>query len=508
LIESERRSRSQCAPRHERFSFRTEPGLSYCGTTALRILASKLKRNAMRAAAVTTTETRDLEPIRRRDDLLAPFVESYKPRDAWRIGPETEKFGVFERTGAPLPYAGDRSVLRVLQELAASYAWTPESEHEGGPVIALVRGDASVTLEPGGQLELSGGKSASIHQVCAEMRTHMREIGPLSRAMGVRWLGVGFHPFARRDDFVWVPKQRYAIMREYLPTRGGHAVDMMLRTCTVQVNLDYANEADAMRKMRVALALAPATTAMFANSPWKEGRPHGGVTYRGRVWLDVDPDRTGLLPALWKRDARIDDYVEWALDVPMFLFKRGGLAITNTGQTFRSFWKSGFDGHVATLEDWKLHLNTLFPEVRLKKTIELRGADVQSTSMGCALPALWTGIFYDDRALDEAGALVEGWGYAEIDELRGRAWRDGLRTLFRGRPLAEVAERVVAIAEGGLERRAVVDPASGKDERVHLARLRRLIGEARTPADLLLEGLDQEKDAMKAILERTSLTWE
>ena len=256
-----------------------------------------------------------------------------------------------------------------------------------------------MTLEPGAQLELSGDKAENIHQVCAELRAHLREIAPLSRAMGVRWLGVGFHPFAHREDFEWVPKQRYAVMREYLPTRGGHAVDMMLRTCTVQVNLDYASEADAMRKMRVALALAPATTAMFANSPWKEGRPHGGVTYRGRVWLDVDPDCSGLLPALWKRGSRFDDYVEWALDVPMFLFKRGGHAIANTGQTFRSFLKSGYEGHVATMEDWKTHLNTLFPEVRLKKTIEVRGADVQSTDLACALPALWTGIFYDDRAL-------------------------------------------------------------------------------------------------------------
>ena len=272
----------------------------------------------------------------------------------------------------------------------------------------------------------------------------------------------------------------------------------------MQVNLDYASEADAMRKMRVALALAPATTAMFANSPWKEGRPHGGVTYRGRVWLDVDPDRSGLLPALWKRGSRFDDYVEWALDVPMFLFKRGGHAIANTGQTFRSFLKSGYEGHVATMEDWKTHLNTLFPEVRLKKTIEVRGADVQSTDLACALPALWTGIFYDDRALLEAEELVDGWKYDEIAELRTRVWRDGVRATFRGRPLAAVAERVVAISDGGLERRAILDSA-GKDERVHLARLRKLMGEGRCPADTLLEGLEHEKDPAQAMMERATL---
>jgi glutamate--cysteine ligase len=458
----------------------------------------------MRAAAVTT-DPRDFEPIRRRDELLLPFVEACKPRSRWRIGPEMEKFGWLDATRRPLPYEGPQSVLRVLQYLAEHHGWVPEREHEGGPIIALDRDGASITLEPGGQLELSGAQSENCHQVCAELRGHMRELEPVSRALGVRWLGVGFHPLAARGDFTWVPKQRYGTMREYLPTRGAHALDMMLRTCTVQVNLDYATEADAMRKMRVALALAPATTAMFANSPWKEGRPHGGMTYRGRVWLDVDPSRTGLLPGLWKRSARFDDYVEWALDVPMFLFKRDGHAVRNTGQTFRSFWKEGFEGHVATGDDWKTHLNTLFPEVRLKKTIEIRGADVQSMDIACALAALWSGIFYDDRALADTEALVEHFTYAEVAELRERAWREGLRAPFRGRPLAEVAERVVAIAESGLERRGLVDPATGKDERVYLERLRRLVGEGRTPADALLQGMDREADPAKAMIERSTL---
>jgi glutamate--cysteine ligase len=445
------------------------------------------------------------EPIRRREDLVVPFVEACKPRSEWRIGPEMEKFGLLEEGRRPLPYLGERSVLRVLESLAQDHGWVPEREHEGGPIIALMRGGASITLEPGAQLELSGDKAENIHQVCAELRAHLREIAPCSRAMGVRWLGVGFHPFGRREDFEWVPKQRYGVMREYLPKRGGHALDMMLRTCTVQVNLDYANEADAMRKMRVALALSPATTAMFANSPWKEGRPHGGVTYRGRVWLDVDPDRTGLCPALWKRSSRFEDYVEWALDVPMFLFKRGGHAIANTGQPFRSFLKNGFEGHAASMEDWKTHLNTLFPEVRLKKTIEVRGADVQSTDMACALPALWTGILYDDRALGEAEALVEGWTHDEVADLRTRVWRDGLRASFRGGSLIEIGQRMVAIADGGLERRAVIDAECGKDERVHLARLRKLAGEGRCPADVLTLGFDREPDPARAMVERATL---
>jgi glutamate--cysteine ligase len=454
-----------------------------------------------------TTEPQDLEPIRRRDDLVAPFVSACKPRSKWRIGPEMEKFGLLEASRRPLPYSGDPSVLRVLEGLAEQFGWAPERERPGGPVVALTRpGGASVTLEPGGQLELSGAQSLTIHEVCSEGRAHLGELGPMSRALGIRWLGVGFHPLAARSDFEWVPKQRYGVMQQYLPTRGAHALDMMLRTCTVQVNLDYLNEADAMRKMRVSLALAPTTTAMFANSPWLEGRPHGGVTYRGRVWLDVDPDRSGLVPSVWKASSTFDDYVEWALDVPMFLFKRDGRAIANTGQTFRSFFESGFEGHVATMTDWKVHLNTLFPEVRLKNTIELRGADMQSTDMACALPALWTGVLYDDRALGEAEALVEGWTHDEVAELRTRVWREGLRSRFHGRPLADVASRLVTIAEGGLERRGCLS-ASGKDERVHLARLKQLVAEAKSPADVLLEGMDRESDPIAAIVERSTLRW-
>jgi glutamate--cysteine ligase len=453
---------------------------------------------------VTTTDPADLEPIRRREDLLIPFLQACKPREAWRIGPEMEKFGVFADTRRPVPYHGRRSILAVLEELSREHGFAGEREHEGGPIIALARGGESVTLEPGGQLELSGKMSETIHQVCAEFRAHLREIGPISRAMGVRWLGLGFHPFARREDFEWVPKQRYAVMREYLPTRGGHALDMMLRTCTVQANFDYASEGDAMRKMRVSLALAPLTTAMFANSPWKEGRPHGGLTYRGVVWLDVDPDRSGLLPGLWKRDARFDDYIEWALDVPMFLFKRDGLAIANTGQTFRAFWTEGFQGYRPTLEDWKTHLNTLFPEVRLKKTIEVRGADAQGADMACALPALYTGLFHDDQALAETEALVADWTYSEVLELRPRACKDGLRADFRGQKLAKLAERVVTAAEGGLERRNRLD-GSGRDERVHLARLKALVAVGQTPADVLLDAVSREKDPARAIVERAEL---
>ncbi|MGH7328957.1 MAG: glutamate--cysteine ligase, partial [Polyangiaceae bacterium] len=339
------------------------------------------------------TESTNDAPIQSQEDLFKLFRAAETHAASFRIGAEMEKPGIFASTYAAIPYDGEKSVVAVLDDLA-SKGWKPEREKEGGPLIALLKDGASITLEPGGQLELSGAAFADVHAVCWEIGTHLKEIGPISRQIGAHWLGIGFHPFARREDLPWVPKTRYKYMREYLPTRGAHALDMMLRTSTVQANYDYTSEEDAMQKMRVALKLAPLTAAMFANSPWKEGKAYGGLSYRARVWLDVDPDRSGLVPALWKKGAGYADYIEWALDVPMFLFKRNGQVFANTGQTFRSFWKDGFEGHKPNQTDWQTHLNTLFPEVRLKKTIEVRSADAQNASIACALPALWAGLFY------------------------------------------------------------------------------------------------------------------
>jgi glutamate--cysteine ligase len=433
------------------------------------------------------TETTGDSPIRTFDDLLAHFHASIRPRSERRIGAEMEKFGVYTETAAPVPYAGDRGILRVLETLERDYGWKADRETPGGPLIALLRNGASITLEPAAQLELSGAPLVTIHETDAEFRGHMSELAPISKELGITWLGLGFHPFGTRAALEpMVPKQRYAIMREYLPTRGGHALDMMLRTCTVQANYDYQSEADAVRKLRIALKLSPLTTAILANSPWKEGAPAGGVTYRGRVWLDVDPDRSGLVPSMWEEKATFATYVEWALDVPMFLFKRDGHKVLNTGQTFRSFWKNGFEGHHPTQTDWQMHLNTLFPEVRLKKTLEIRGADAQRMDNSCALPALWTGIYYDDRALSEAEALVAEWRYDEVAATREVLWKDGLRAPFRGAPLADLAQRLIEIAEGGLERRAFTRPSDGKDERVHLAHLKALVAKGWTPADEVL----------------------
>ena len=445
------------------------------------------------------------QPIASKGDLLAIFHEAEKPASEFRIGAEAEKAGVLEDGARPLHYEGTAGVLSILGELVTRYGWAAEREKTDGPIIALTRNGASITLEPGAQLELSGAPLATIHEVAAELDEHLHEITSITDRNGVAWLGLGFQPFARRDELTFVPKARYGIMREYLPKRGAHALDMMLRTCTVQANYDYANERDAMRKLRVGLKLSPLTTAIFANSPWVEKAPYGGLSYRARVWLDVDPDRSGLVASVWPEQAGYAEYAEWALDVPMFLVKRGADVLLNTGQTFRSFWKDGFEGHRATLADWQLHLNTLFPEVRLKRTLEIRGADMQSSENAPALAALWTGIYYDAQALAAAEEVTRDFQHREVVALREHIHRDGLRTLWRGRPLAELAGQILEIAEAGLVRRCRLD-ARGRDETRHLATIKQLVGNAKTPADALLESVDPGKDLTAEVIRRARLT--
>ncbi len=454
-------------------------------------------------ANAVTADNASEKPITSYDELLSLFHESIKPVEQFRIGPEMEKFGIYAN-GDPVPYEGEHGVLALMNELVASGGWVPEAETEGGPIIALTKNGASITLEPGSQFELSGAMYIDCHEICAEFRAHLAEIAPFSERAGITWLGVGFHPLAKREQYTMVPKQRYAVMRDYLPSRGGMALDMMLRTSTVQANYDYLSEDDAMLKMRVALKLSPLTTAMFANSPFVEGESFGGKSYRAKVWLDTDPDRSGLVPSVWKRNSKFLDYVEWAIDVPMFMFKRDGKKVSNTGQSFRSFLKSGYQGHRPTMSDWQSHLNTLFPEVRLKKTIEVRGADAQSSRLACALPALWTGIFYDTKALAEAEALTHDWTFDEVNGSRKEVWNKGLGARFRGATLQPIAEKVLTIALGGLERRGFMSPA-GKDERIHLARLEELVAKGQTPADVLLDGIDHHRDRRSEMIARSRI---
>lgn len=447
-------------------------------------------------------------PLRDESELELVFVRACKPRDLWRVGAEAEKFGVDAKTGTPLHYPGERGVEGILRTLIDRHGWVEEAEYPNGPLIALRRGEASVTLEPGSQLELSGAPLPNMHSIAGELVSHMSELEKLSGDLGIVWLGLGFHPFAKQADLDWVPKARYAVMREYLPTRGQYGLDMMRRTSTVQANYDYSSEQDAMRKLRVSLKLSPVTTAMFANSPFVEGKITGEVSRRARVWLDVDPDRTGLLPQTWGEKARFRDYIEWALDAGMFMFKRDGKGVDNRGQTFRDFLTNGFTSagtrHKATLTDWETHINTLFPEVRLKRTIEIRGADSLPKPYFAALPALFTGILYDDRALSEADALVADITHDELDAVRKQIPFEGLRSTFRGKPLAELAQKVIDIAEGGLARRNILG-RDGKDERIHLQSIKSLAEHARCPADVLREGLTNESDLKAAILERSTV---
>lgn len=438
-------------------------------------------------------------PIEGIDDLLIPFFEAQKDRAGRRIGTEAEKFGVLLPEGNPLPFEGPASVQTVFARLVARHGWREEREIEGGQVIALRRGEASITLEPGAQLELSGAPLATIHETEAEFRTHIEELEDVGRDLGIRWLGLGFHPFARRDELPWVPKLRYPIMRAYLPTRGASAHDMMLRTCTVQANYDYESEADAMRTLRVALRLQAIVTAMFANSPFREGRDSGERCLRAGVWIDMDPDRSGLLPFAWTEGARYRDYVEWALDAPMFLIKREHGIERNTGQTFRAFLADGYRGLRAELRDWEVHLNTLFPEVRLKRTLEVRGADAQTHALIPALPALWKGILYDDRALAEAERLSERFEFEDVRRARPEIVRRALHARLGDRELAEWANDVLAIATAGLVRQDARNEA-GQDESIHLVALRTLVEAGKTPADVLVNAATG-RDLRAAVLE-------
>ncbi len=451
------------------------------------------------------TEANDDRPITTDEMLLEPFHAAEKPASAFRCGAEAEKPGIFADLST-FPYDGPRGgVATILQELAQK-DWHGESEFEGGPLLALTRDGASITLEPGSQLELSGAPLATVHETAREFRAHLAELADLSERLGVSWLGLGFQPFATRADYTFVPKLRYGVMREYLPTRGGHALDMMLRTSTVQANFDYLSEEDAMRKLRVGLALAPVTTAMFANSPFYEGAPFGGPSYRAKVWLDVDPDRGGLVPPVWKEGAGYRDYVEWALDVPMFMIKRDGKRVANTGQKFRDFMKNGYEAHRAEMGDYTTHLNTLFPEVRLKRTLEIRGADAQNEAMTPALSALYTGLFYDPKALSEAADLVRDFTLEETTAVREHVWKLGLASPFRGRTLRDLAEKVVAIAAGGLSRRGRLD-AAGNDETVVLEPLVALVSKGESPADALLRGLPAGvEDRKREIVRRTAFS--
>jgi len=438
-------------------------------------------------------------PLRGMDDLLVLFHDAEKPRARWRIGTEAERIAVGQADGARLPYDGPVSVVAIFERLMRDGGWTPEREIPGGPIIALRRGDGSITLEPGSQIELSGAPFRSVHEGKAESDAHWAELEPVVDELGLTWLALGCHPFASVDELGWVPKLRYGVMREYMPTRGTMAGDMMTKTCTVQANLDYASEDDAMRKLRVALRAQPITTAMFANSPWNEGRRSGYKSYRALAWLHMDPDRSGLLPFAWKDHPKYIDYVEWALDTPMFLVKRENKAHYNTGQTFRAFMEDGFEGVKANYGDWVAHLSTLFPEVRLKSTLECRGADVQRPEMLFALPALWKGLLYDDESCRALEGLVDSWTFPAVERQRDALALHGVQTKFMNRDAVDWAGDILELAEAGL-RRIGDRNELGEDESVLLDPLRALLERGRCPADVLLAEVGADVPGRDAVI--------
>ena len=453
---------------------------------------------AAAAATEDTLPTLDA-PLRGMDDLLVLFHDAEKPRERWRIGTEAERIAVRRADGAHLPYDGPVSVVAIFERLIRNHDWEPERETREGPIIALRRGSGSITLEPGSQIELSGAPYRSVHEGRAESEAHWDELQPVIDELGLAWLAVGCHPFASVDQLGWVPKMRYDVMRDYMRKRGTMAGDMMTKTCTVQANLDYASEEDAMRKLRVGLRAQPLVTAMFANSPWNEGRRSGYKTYRALAWLHMDPDRSGLLPFAWNDHPKYIDYVEWALDAPMFLVKRDGKAHYNTGQTFRAFMREGFQGVRANYGDWVVHLSTLFPEVRLKSTLEYRGADVQRPDMLFALPALWKGLLYDERSLAALEARVDSWSFSEVERQRDALARHGVQTRFMGREAADWAGEILELAEAGL-RRIGDRNTTDEDEAVLLQPLRALLELGRCPADELLAEVGEDTPSRDAVI--------
>ena len=419
------------------------------------------------------------------DMLAAHLAEGCKPESQFRIGAEHEKFVFRLGSHAPVPYepAGIKALLEGLMQ----FGW--QGVYEGDTLIALERGKASVSLEPAGQFELSGAPLETIHEICAETRQHLEEAKAVADPLGVGFLGLGFTPTWTRAECPIMPKGRYVIMRAYMPKVGGKGLDMMLRTCTVQANLDFSSEADMALKFRASLALQPIATALFANSPFVEGKPTGLLSSRADVWTDTDPDRTGLLRFVFEDGFGFEAYARYALDVPMYFIKRGHRYIDVAGRSFRQFMAGDLPelpGEKPTIKDWSDHLTTLFPEVRLKQYLEMRGADSGPTSRLAALPALWTGVLYDKAALAAAWDLCKAWSPEDREKLRADAARTGLKGSVAGRPIKDVARDMVAIAKEGLKRRARTSPC-GKDETVYLSELEEIADSGLTPADRLLE---------------------
>jgi glutamate--cysteine ligase len=427
--------------------------------------------------------------IEKKEELEAFFHNAGKPRDRWRVGTEYEKVGIDRNTAKAIPYSGPRGVEFILRELIDRFGWEPEEQD--GHIIALARDNAQITLEPGGQIELSGEPCESIHCTHAEFTQHIRELLEVADRLGIVFLGLGIQPVSRLEEIEWVPKKRYRIMAPYMLKVGTLGQRMMKQTATVQANIDYSDEKDAMAKFRTGMGLTPVIIAMFANSPISDGRLNGYRSFREHIWTDTDKSRSGLLKFAFFSDVSFAHYVEYALDVPMYFIVRNGDYIDMTRVTFRQFLEQGYQGQRATIEDWSDHLTTLFPETRIKRYLEVRCADSQPPELMPAFPALIKGVFYDSDCLQAAWDLVKGWSWDERMEIYLESHRSALAARIRRYALLDLAKELFQIAWEGLRRQSVLN-SQGDDETIYLTPLKTLLFQGKCPADLLIEKWEGE----------------
>lgn len=434
-------------------------------------------------------DTVDETLIESRDDIVAWMNKAGRPEADWRIGTEHEKFGFHKSDLSPVAYGGPKGIEKLLRGMEGLLGWEPILDADriiglGDPV-----GGGAISIEPGGQFELSGAPLATLHETEREVNAHLAQVREIAEPLGIGFLGLGASPKWTRAETPIMPKSRYAIMTNYMPRVGGLGLDMMYRTATVQVNLDFRDEADMVEKMRVSLALQPIATALFANSPFTDGKPNGFLSWRGEIWRDTDTDRTGGLPQAFEPGFGYESYVDWALDVPMYFVKRGDTYTNVAGIPFRQFLDKGLPdllpGERPTFGDWANHLGTLFPDVRLKRYLEMRGADAGSRDCLVALPALWVGLLYDAASLDAASQMIRDWTAEERLALRDGVPVQGLKTPFRSGTVRDIAREVLALARGGLARRARTDE-TGRDESHYLDVLDEIVASGLTPAERLL----------------------
>lgn len=430
-------------------------------------------------------DTVDDRPVSGHAELVEWFAAGCKPREDWRIGTEHEKFAFYTGDFSPVPYEGDRGIEALLRGMQKELGW--EAITDEGRIIGLAgpEGAGAISIEPGGQFELSGAPLENIHQTCRESNQHLRAVKRIATELGIGFLGLGSSPLWTLAETPRMPKSRYRIMTNYMPKVGSRGLDMMYRTATIQVNLDFCDEADMRRKLQVSLKLQPIASALFANSPFTEGQPNGELSWRSAVWHDVDNQRGGYQPQMLSEGFGFEAYADWILDLPMYFIIRDGKYVDMTHITFRQFMERGHDGQQATMGDWYNHVSTAFPDVRLKRFLEMRGADGGPWQRICALPAFWVGLIYDQEALDAAETLTRSWTSEEVGQLRKDVPVEGLSARIGKATVRDIASELLTIARGGLERR---DRRNGEgfDERLFLVPLEESVAAGRTPAERLL----------------------